>query len=191
MATENFSDGTNEDFDGYEAIELFLKVADIRDDISKYEEYMKVAQIYRDGLGNVTPDGHKAIEYLLKAVDTSKNSLRDAENLPWAMQETRKAIHCTIFSMVAEIYRDGLGNVQPDGGEAIKYFLRGVDESKPDLSEDNEERVAFDKILDGVHASAFKNVAEIYRDGLAGVEPDAAAADKFFRMADELTAELD
>ena len=186
---KNFSDGTNEDFDGYEAIELFLKVADIRDDIFKYEEYMKVAQIYCNGLGNVTPDGHKAIEYFLKAIDTSKDSLRDAENLPWAMRENRKAIHCSIFSMIAEIYLDGCGELQPDGYEAIKYLLRGVDESKPDLSEDDEEHVAFDKILDGVHALAFKSVAEIYRDGLAGVQPDAVAAAKFFLMADELTAD--
>ena len=64
---------------------------------------LKIAGIYKDGLGGVPVKGPKALEYFLTADECGDE---------WA------------FFQVAKIYREGKGNLKPDGVKLIEFLAK-------------------------------------------------------------------
>ena len=85
--------------DGQRALKCFLRAAE--PDKSRFEKIIGlsiVAEIYRDGLGGVPVDGHKAIELYQKIGGYSS----DFE--------------------IAEIYEEGCGDLLADGYKALEIY---------------------------------------------------------------------
>ena len=167
--------------------------------------YEKIAEIYSEGKAGVQPDGHKAIEYLLKAIEAvnaerdnpdedSKESISAIYNkIAWIYLEGcgdvqtdgYKAIDyfekSSNFERIAEIYRDGKAGVEPDPQKAIEYFLKH-ESTIHHPKNSNHEMSEFDTFLDNEErASAFRKIAEIYyslNDGQKALEY-FLKADKF------------
>ena len=143
--------------DGKKAIELLNVAYENGDDSA----LIKMAEIYKQGLGGVVPDGNKAIELLTKAYKKGTDS---------ALNE------------IAEIYRKGIGGVTPNGKRAIEFFTRYCENTNMPpyvtvmtaedianvyrLGEGNVEKNIGLAIEWLEKAGCFVEIAEMYRDGV-------------------------
>ena len=118
---------------------VFYWLARINKNISE-----QIAKIYTEGKAGVQPDGQKAIEYFLKAIEAERDNPN--ENL-------KSSNLSAICNKIAWIYLEGCGKVQTDGYKAIDYFEK---------------------------SSNFEKIAEIYRYGKAGVEPNLQKSIEYF-----------
>ena len=181
--------------DGCKVIEYLTKLDDLR----------AIAEIYRDGKYNVKADGYKAVEYFTKKAERDKrcrtldeiaqmylidgveNELSDANDY---YDCAKKIFSVEEFKAIAEIFLEGTGGVQPDGQKAVEYFLQAVEgldkaiaftENFVELHEDvKQNRPIVLRRFFGWSGRKLNNIhnqlAEIYSEGKAGVQPDGYKA---------------
>lgn len=167
--------------DGYKAIECFSKLAE-----EDTEALKEIAEIYLEGKAGVEPNPQKAIEYFLKHEATSSsdnfNRVRAFGNIAEiysqlndgqkALEYFLKADECGDeygddgeYLWLAKIYREGRGNLKPDGVKLIEYLTKKLeqDESCADI-------ILYD-------------IAEAYEEGCGSLEPNIQKALEFYRKA--------
>lgn len=90
--------------DGKNALKYFLKADEFNDEFS----FIPVAKIYREGIGNLKPDGVKLVEYLTKKLEQDKFF---AEN---------------ILYDIAQAYEEGCGSLEPNMQKAIEFYKKSA-----------------------------------------------------------------
>ena len=159
--------------DGQRALKCFLRAAE--PDKSRFEKIIGlsiVAEIYRDGLGGVPVDGHKAIELYQKIGGYSS----DFE--------------------IAEIYEEGCGDLLADGYKALEIYremIRSIEifvQSRWNFCGDSGVEFAVTENYLGEdypeYIQALRGQAEIYRQGLGGVSVDGRKALKYYKRIVEI-----
>ena len=189
--------------DGYKVIEYLTKLDNLK----------KIAEIYRDGKYNVKADGYKAIEYLTKKteqdkrktldeiaeihlIDSSENDMNVANEY---CDNAREIYNVDEFKEIAEIYLEGKGGVQPDGYKALEYFSKAaeginliINFTKNFIENNSEIKQKRQGVLNRVFRSlgrinrnTSEQIAEIYSEGKAGVQPDGHKAIEYLLKAIE------
>lgn len=90
--------------DGEKALEYFLKADEFGDEWS----FVYVAKIYREGKGNLKPDGVKLMEYLTKKLEKDESSAE------------------SILYDIAEIYEEGCGLLEPNRQKALEFYKKAA-----------------------------------------------------------------
>lgn len=85
-------------------MEYFLKAYELGDLCSGD----KIEQIYREGKGNLKPDGVKLVEFLTKKLERNEYSVGN------------------IFYNIAKIYETGCGSLLPDWPRAIEFHRKSA-----------------------------------------------------------------
>ena len=85
-------------------LEYFLKADEFGDEWA----YINVARIYREGKGNLKPDGLKLVEYLTKKLEQNESP---DEN---------------IIYEIAQAYEEGCGNLKPDAQRALEFYRKAA-----------------------------------------------------------------
>lgn len=180
---EIYRDGKyNVKADGYKAIEYFLERSETGFLISTIDLY--------------DPDTlDKTAENFLQ----NPFHYGDYENAVKYYSYSREFRTAEMFQKIAEIYLKGQGGVRPDGYDAIRYlskasenvnriidFTKELIENSNDIREKRQE--LFTRIfcwLGRINENISEQIAEIYSDGKAGVQPDGNKAIKYFLKAIE------
>lgn len=152
--------------DGQRALKCFLRAGE--PDKSVFSRLMGLsiaAEIYRNGLGGVPVDAHKAIE-LYKKIGGYRSDL-----------------------CIAEIYANGCGEITADGYKALKFYrqvLRYADDGTVSL-ENNCCKILGDKPVNEWHypseeyLKALRGQADIFRYGKGGVPVDGRKALNYYK----------
>ena len=134
------------------AVELLERAANQNDSFA----LLRLGDFFRYGKSNVPVDGIKAVEYFTRAAELS---------------------NVKSYKPLAEMYIECIYGVPADGYKAIKYLLKHAEQID---AEDHEDDL-FETFADikSSHSNAFKEIANIYLDGIAGVQVDGYKAIKF------------
>ena len=184
--------------DGYKVIEHLSKLG--------FRHMKSIAEIYRDGKYNVKADGNKAIEYLLKKSECNFNTLEEVAEVYLKREnkfdynehndaieycvEAQEFCNVDVFQEVAKIYLEGKGGVQIDGYKALEYFSKAaegianiINFTKEFIENNNDikqKRQGLFKCvflwLERISENISEQIAKIYNDGKAGVEPNPQKA---------------
>lgn len=170
--------------DGYKAIEYYTKI----------DAWDLIAQIYRYGKAGVEPNPQKAIEYFLKhetasrclddepdefyislAKDRRANAFRNIAEIYSKLNDGQKALEYFLkadecgdewaYINVAKIYREGKGNLKPDGVKLLEYLTKKLEQS-----ESPESIILYD-------------IAQAYEEGCGSLEPNTQKALEFYRKS--------
>lgn len=192
--------------DGYKVIEHLSELP--------FRHMKTIAEIYRDGKYNVKADGYKAIEYFIKKseLETEVNTLEELEiyfitdldydeynDAEGYCSEAKEICNVDVFQEIAKIYLEGKGGVQPDGYKALEYFSKAAEginyiinftkKSIEDNSEIKKEQPGFLNLvfrwLGRINKNISEQIAEIYSEGKAGVQPDGQNAIEYLLKAIE------
>lgn len=188
--------------DGYKVIEHLSQLS--------FRHMKSIVEIYCDGKYNVKSNGCKAVEYLLKKSESDfctldkvaefylkrdGNSDNDDHNdAVEYCSEVMRFCNVDVFQEVAKIYLEGKGGVQIDGYAALEYFLKaavGIDtvinftknfiEQNSNIAQKRQGLVRrVFHWLERIGKNLYRQIAEIYRDGKASVEPDPKKAVEYF-----------
>ena len=193
--------------DGYKVIEYLGKLG--------FRHMERIAEIYRDGKYNVKADGYKAVEYFLKKAECEfiagslkedaelylENSFDNNEhnNAVEYCSEAKEICNVDVFQEIAEIFLEGKGGVQPDGYKALEYFSKAAEainciidftknyiEDNGEIKEERQDffnRVFYWLVRDNKNIS--EQIAKIYTEGKAGVQPDGQKAVEYHLKAIE------
>ena len=183
--------------DGYKVIEYLSELGHLE----------TIAEIYRDGKYNVRANGYKAIKYFLEKSkrelitldELAELYLQNGSDEKMYFFEARDICNVDVFEEIAQIYLEGKGGVRPDGYKALKYLSQAVNginriinftkkfiENNSEIKQERPEmlRRVFHR-LSRANREISEQIAEIYSDGKAGVQPDGHKAIKYFLKAVE------
>ena len=161
---------------------IFLWLERISENISG-----QIAKIYNDGKAGVEPDPQKAIEYLLKheaamyfgfddKISTSRAEVfKNIAEIYFKLGDGQKALEYFLkadefgdewaYINVARIYREGKGNLKPDGLKLVEYLTKKLKQN-----ESPDENIIYE-------------IAQAYEEGCGNLKPDAQRALEFYRKA--------
>ena len=113
--------------------------------------YLQVAEIYDIGGNGVQADAQKALDYFRKVDEYGDFGYE------W------------IFFRIVKTYREGKGNVKPDGYKLIEYLMQKL-EQENDFAKDFPEIILF-------------HIAKTYEEGCGALQADMSKVLEFYREA--------
>ena len=168
--------------DGYKAIEYFEKVANFKE----------IAEIYRYGKAGVEPNPLKAIEYFLKyeaasrcpdneldefyislAKDRRADAFRNIAEIYYSLNDGQRALEYFLkadecddawaYMDVAKIYREGKGNLKPDGVKLVEYLTKKLEQ------------------LESPDRNIIYEIAKAYEEGCGSLKPNIQKSLEFHK----------
>lgn len=178
----SYRDGTGVEQSGEKALEWYKKIAYYPTKYPHSDKHivngkiiLEIAKIYRDGIGGVKSDGEEAVKWLREIEDSQVVQLiaeiyRDGLGLPAdgekAITEFKKLMYssveypygeCTAEAClcIARIYRDGVGNIQQNNKEYLKWLREATEPFESCFN-----RYPF------YNRNAMIELGDVYRDGI-------------------------
>ena len=193
----SYIDGTGVQKSGEKALEWYKKIAYYPTKYPRSDKHrvnreiiLEIAKIYRDGIGGVKSDGEEAVKWLREIEDSKIVQLiaeiyRDGLGLPAdgekAIAEFKKLMYSSVLYpygectakaclCIARIYRDGVGNIQQNNKEYLKWLRKATGPF-----------VSYFQSYPFYNRDAMIELGDVYRDGILVRKKDCNKALYYYK----------